>query len=185
MTSLCSYCSNYYELAEMVDRLGYHNLLEGRIPKLFYTTRLADIKSRQLNKHAGHWCKGLILQLLQITHPQWTFRNGTVHLRGPDGLTFTQQEALARRCEDLLWTDPLSLLEEDRYLLDIDFTELGNGPSATRQVWISEMEAAAAAARYDAAADGEAAPHYSNNEVLIDTEGSIRFRRRRRRHLRK
>jgi hypothetical protein len=73
----------------------------------------------------------------------------------------------------------LSLLEEDRYLLDIDFTEIGNVPSATRQVWILEMEAAAAAARYDASADGEAAPHYSNNEVPIDTEGSIWFRRRR------
>jgi hypothetical protein len=183
MTSLCSFRSKYHELAVMVDRLGYRNLLEGRIPTLFYTTRLEDIKCRRLNKHAGHWCKGLILQLLQITHRQWTFRNGTVHFRGPDGLTVAQQESLARRCEDLLWTDPSSLLEEDRYLLEIDFDELGNGPSANRQVWISEMEAAAAAAKYEMSADAEDVSHCPNNEVPVDTEGSIRFRRRRRRRL--
>eukprot|EP00956_Cyclotella_meneghiniana_P038852 scaffold161128_cov129-Cyclotella_meneghiniana.AAC.1 len=74
---------------------------------------MADIKRRHLSKHAGHWCNGLILQLLQITHRQWTFRNGTVHLKGPDGLSPRQTTALVRRCEDLLWTDPSTLLDED------------------------------------------------------------------------
>ena len=167
----------------MVDSLGFRNLLEGRIPKLFYDTRLADIKRRHLNKHAGHWCNGLILRLLQITHRQWTYRNGTVHLKGPDGLTSKQTQALAQRCEDLLWTNPSTLLDEDRYLLDLVFDALGDGAAASRQMWISEMEAASAAAR-NAGLDG-ADDLYSNtfhNPLPpIDTEGSIRFRRRRRR----
>jgi hypothetical protein len=57
----------------------------------------------------------------------------------------SQQAALARLCEDLLGTDPSSLMEEDRYLPDINFEALGDGPSATQQVWISEMQAAHAA----------------------------------------
>ena len=84
---------------------------------------------------------------------QWTFRNGTVHLKGPDGLSPTQQNSLARRCEDLLWTYPSSLLDEDKYLLDIDFEDLGDGAADSRQMWISEMEAALAAAR-DAGREG-------------------------------
>ena len=80
MASLCTPCSDYYELAEVVDSLGFRNLLEGRIPKLFYDARLADIKRWHLNKHAGHWCNGLILRLLQITYRQWTYRNGTVYI---------------------------------------------------------------------------------------------------------
>ena len=181
MTSLCNQRSEYHELAEMVDMLRFRNLLEGRIPKLFYEKRLHDIKRRHLNKHAGHWCNGLILQLLQITHRQWTFRNGTVHLKGPDGLSPTQQKSLARRCEDLLWTDPSSLLDDDKYLLDIDFDDLGDGAAASRQMWISEMEAASAAAR-DAGREGidEAAGNsFPVPPAPVDTEGSIRFRRRR------
>jgi hypothetical protein len=41
--------------------------LEGRIPKLFYSSRVEDIRRLRLRNHAGHWCNGLILQLLQIT----------------------------------------------------------------------------------------------------------------------
>eukprot|EP00956_Cyclotella_meneghiniana_P001145 scaffold1315_cov23-Cyclotella_meneghiniana.AAC.13 len=54
MTSLCTPRSQYYDLAEMVDSLGFRNILEGRIPRLFYDIRLADIKRRHLSKHAGH-----------------------------------------------------------------------------------------------------------------------------------
>lgn len=183
MSSLCSSRSIYYDLAEMVDLLGFQGLLEGRIPRLFYTARLDDIKRRRLRKHAGHWCDGLILRLLQITHRQWTFRNGTVHFRGPDGLTQAQQDRLTRRCEELLWTDPSTLLDEDKYLLELDFESLGDGPATAQQAWISEMEAARAAARYESREDINDGidDQYHSLPSQVDTEGSIRFRRRRRR----
>jgi hypothetical protein len=179
MLSLCAPRSRYCHLACMVDDLGFRNMLEGRIPKLFYDARAADIQRRGLRKHAGHWCNGLILRLLQITHRQWTYRCGTVHLRGPDGLTSAQRDRLTRKCEELLWTDPTTLLDDDRYLLELDFDALGDAPSSTRQAWLSEMEAARCASRLhedvgdDLWVDTQPAP--------VDTEGSIRFRRRRRR----
>jgi hypothetical protein len=116
-----------------------------------------------------------------MTHRQWTFRNGTVHLKGPDGLTAAQQRSLARKCEALLWTDPSTLLSEDRYLLDVNFEELGEGSASSRQMWLAEMDAARCAARY---ADGDYTDAILEEPRLatpIDTEGSIRFRRRRRR----
>ncbi len=173
MLSLCRPYSRYCQLADMVDNLGLRNLLEGRIPRLFYDCRLADIQRRGLRKHAGHWCNGLILRLLQITHRQWTFRCGTVHLRGPDGLTSSQRDRLAQRCEDLLWTDPSTLLEDDRYLLALDFEDIGAAPSDTRQAWISEMEAARCAATYVPGSLDE--DMTDDLPVPIDSEGSIRF----------
>jgi hypothetical protein len=146
MSSLCSRRSRYYQLACMVDKLGFQNMMEGRIPKLFYSVRVDDILRRRLRKHAGHLCNGLILQLLQITHRQWTFWNGTIHLKGPDGLTEAQQGFLSCRCEALLWTDPSTLLLEDRYLLDLDFGALAYGPASERQTWLSELDAARCAA---------------------------------------
>jgi hypothetical protein len=139
-----------------------------------------DIQRRRLRKHAGHWCNGFILRLLQITHRQWTFRCGTVHLRGPDGLTSCQRSRLAQRCEDLLWTDPSTLLEEDKYLLDLDFEKLGEASSDMRKAWVSEMESARCAATL-VSSDLADEDLIGDLPAPVDTEGSIRFRRRRRR----
>ena len=67
--------------------------------------------------------------------------------------------------------------------MDLDFDALGDGAAASRQMWISEMEAASAAAR---TAGLEGADDLYNNTFHnlsppIDTEGSIHFRRHRRR----
>jgi hypothetical protein len=109
------------------------------------------------------------------THRQWTFRNGTVHFKGPDGLTQAQQDRLTCRCEELLWTDPSTLLGEDRYLLEIDFESLGDGPPTARQAWISEMEAARAAARFESCEDiqDDIDDQYHSLPTQVDTEGSI------------
>jgi hypothetical protein len=158
----------------MHDLLGYRNFLEGRITSL--------------KKHAGHWCKGLIQRLLQITHRQWTYRNRTIHYKDQDGLTAAQQEKIAKECEEFLWTDPMSLLPEDRDLLDIDFDELGEAHVEDRYVWLSEMKTAKAAssnanrfARLACVgwlATSRPSDVSSNveSEVPIDTEGSLRFR---------
>jgi hypothetical protein len=159
-------------LALIVDQLGFHNLLEGRIPKLFLRVWEDDITRRCLRRHAGHLCNGLIVRLLQISRRQWTFGNSTtVHLWGPDG----------RKSEDLLWTDTSTLLEDNRCLLDIDFTSLGDAPAATCQVWLSEVEAVRFAARED---DGDDSTEGSLSDMhipaLVDTEDCIHLRRRRR-----
>ena len=79
-----------------------------------------------------------------------------------------------RECEHLLYTDPSTLLPADRGLLEIDFSELGSGPAIARQTWRSEMQAAIGASQTDGNHDAPTpAP-----EVPVDTEGSIRFRRR-------
>jgi hypothetical protein len=84
MASICGRGSPYRALAEMLDILGFQNFVEGRIrriSRLYLHTWQEDIERRKLRKHAPHWCNGFILQLLQITHCQWTYRNQTVTIR--------------------------------------------------------------------------------------------------------
>ena len=97
--------------------------------------------------------------------------------KGEDGLTEQQRIRIMRDCEHLLWTDPTELLPEDRSLLELDFADLGEGPAIARQTWLSEMQAALCAAR----GVSHSAPDQQQLDAPIDTEGSIRFRRRRRR----
>ena len=70
MLSFCSLYSRYRGLAAMQDSIGFRNFLEGRIATLFRHHRQQDISRRHLRKHTGHWVKGLILQLLQVSHRQ-------------------------------------------------------------------------------------------------------------------
>ena len=78
-----------------------------------------------------------------------------------------------RECEHLLYTDPSTLL----------FSELGSGPAIARQTWRIEMQAALGASQTDRNHDHDASTPAL--EVPVDTEGSIRFRRRRRKSSRK
>jgi hypothetical protein len=55
-------------------------------------------------------------------------------------------------------------------LLELDFEALGNGPAVDRQLWISEMESAVAAARLSDGTDNDIT---TNPPAPLDTEGSI------------
>jgi hypothetical protein len=81
MSSICHRSSPYRQLAEMQDMLGFQNLIEGRISCLYLNMRQWDIDRLKLGKHAPHWCNGLVLHLLQITHRQWSYRNQTAHYK--------------------------------------------------------------------------------------------------------
>ena len=76
-------------------------------------------------------------------------------------MTEQQQLRIMRNCEALvLWMDPSALLEDDQELLEMDFEDLGAGPAGDPQVGMEQTKI----------------------EVPVDTEGSIRFRRQRRRN---
>ena len=93
--------------------------------------------------------------------------------------------------EDYLHVDPLTLLSEDRSLLSIDFDSLADSSPADQQTWVAEMESAVSAAAHVRNGSRQAlhsrycsGPHTRSSRleetVEVDTEGSIRWRRRRR-----
>jgi hypothetical protein len=112
----------------------------------------------------------LFFSFCKSPHRQWTYRNQTIHYKARNGLTERQQIKIMQQCEALLWTDPSILLPSDRRLLELDFEALGNGPAVDRQLWISEMESAVAAARLSDGTDNDIT---TNPPAPLDTEGSI------------
>lgn len=118
--------------------------LEGRIPTLFSFKSLADISLCKLCKHASHWFYKLYCTCFESL--TFSFWNGTVHL-SPMWTSWPhssqwQWDVLAQKCEDPNWTDPTILLEDDRYFFMFKFWGVFLWPVATRQVWVSEVEAA-------------------------------------------
>jgi len=131
-------------------------------------------------------------RLLQITHEQWIYRNATVHLKVSDGLTVAQHETILTTMEGYLHTDPAQLLEENRHLLYSNFVALAEGPTKDRVEWISEIELALGAAEHVARGSSQAIrtrycvgkrPRVQKEyeSVIVDAEGSMKWRRRRKR----
>ena len=191
MVSLLHPSSEYQLLAKYHDRLGWDCLLEGRICRLWVDAQDMRVQELNLRRSAESWAKGFIRRLLLTTHRQWIFRNSAVHHK-VEGLTLLEHEALMKKCEEYIMLEPLDLLPEHRDLLQLDFVELGEGPAIDRQYWVADMEAAVEAADHVRQGRAQALrTRYGSDamqrvgsvrvDVLVDNEGSIRWRRRRRR----
>ena len=165
--------------------------MEGRICRLWVDAQDMCVKELNLRRSAESWAKGFMRRLLLTTHRQWIFRNSAVHHR-VEGLTLKEHEELMKKCEEYILLEPLDLLPEHRDLLRTDFVELGEGPAINRQYWIADMEAAVEAAEHVRQGRAQAIrTRYESNtmhnvgstrvDVVVENEGSIRWRRRRRR----
>ena len=110
-----------------------------------------------------------------------------------EGLTPAQHEKLMDNVEDMIHIDPMELLPEHRGLLDIDFEKLAKGAMEDRQYWLAKMESAVSAADHVRKGSRQALrsryctgprPRMDavSEVVVVDNEGSIRWRRRRRRY---
>ena len=133
-------------LASIHDRLGWDNFVEGRICSMYIQVAASSFHERSRFTPSS-WGMELIKLLLTATHKQWLFRNHHVHFAKLDGLTTAQHDEIFRRVEELIDIDPADLLTGHRHLLDeTDFEALGEGSAGDRQIWISSMEFAIAAA---------------------------------------
>jgi len=185
-------------LVKYLDLLGWQNFIEGRILTYMVQLQREYLVNRETWRTAETWARGLIEQLLRITHRQWLLRNALLHYKLPDGRTLVQRERLVERIMELMWTDPDDLLPEDRALLDEDFEKLGAADANDQAYWVAEIESALKAAQHAFESErtntqNSTSPGHqiirptatsiinntSNMEPSIDTEGSIRYRRRR------
>lgn len=127
-----------HSFAHVHDELGWDNFVEGRISKSLVNLQSAYLSSIDTNVRISSWASGFMRQLLILTHQQWLYRNATVHYKA-DGRSLPQHKEILRTVESLIHTDVDDLLPEDHHLLDIDFEQLGQGPTNDQERWIIEM----------------------------------------------
>ena len=187
----------YKLLAETQDRLGWQNFIKGRFALYYIALQREHLSTRETWCTANAWASGLIEVFLLITHKQWLHRDALVHYLGVDGRTSPEKVAIAKRMEELMWTDPEELLEEDRPFLEEDYKRLGAADVSTQAYWIADVEAEKKTAKVvrnrrrslgpglaesRVNAEGHLEGRVSNmvEGILteIDTEGSLAYRRR-------
>ena len=104
----------------------------------------------------------------------------------------SQHEDLMDEVERYAEIDPADLLPENKHLLEADFEALGEGAAVDRKFWVAEMDAVVSAASHVARGSTQAirsrysqGPQYDTRRYsippMVQSEGSLRWRRRRKR----
>ncbi len=63
-------------------------------------------------------------------------------------MTATPHKEIIDQMQNLMWTDPSELLDQHQYLLEEDFSALGDGPPGARLQLINSINSAKEAATY-------------------------------------
>ena len=90
----------------------------------------------------GQVGKKLVIQLLEITHGQWLYRNVMVHDRTAGDLATKRKEEIRRALEDRLELGEEGLEEDDKFLLEINLDELYTSSGEDQAYWLLALEAA-------------------------------------------
>ncbi len=82
------------------------------------------------------WARGLIRKLLEATHGQWIYWNIQIH----DSVAGTQatlrKEAIQEEIEEQMELGEAGLLEEDRWMLEVNLGDLETTGGEQEEYWL-------------------------------------------------
>ena len=148
MTSISATFPHLSKWAIEMDELGWDNFMEGRVGSTLFHMQKLELKRSGPHRHIHSWLTEFIHHVRGITHKQWIFRNTRTHICLLDGKTEAEHITIMEQVGQLLFTDPQNLLPQHRYLLDLDFSELGAGSTTNRQYWLASLTSALEARRH-------------------------------------
>ncbi len=138
--------SHFLPVATAIDNLGWDCFVEGGIPYLLIKTVQPMLQRDNPRGLVDLWGLRFIKSLISIMHKQWLHRNSNVHQEG-EGLNAKQHQELTSRIKELILMKKESLLKRHQHLMDVDFLQLGSGPTIMRQVWVENVEMAISVAK--------------------------------------
>ena len=88
------------------------------------------------------WGAGLVTRLLEITHGQWIYRNFVVHDHVSGTLATASKEQLMVEIEEQQELGDDGLLEEDKYLAEVNLDSLESTSGERQTYWLLAMRTA-------------------------------------------
>jgi hypothetical protein len=88
------------------------------------------------------WCTGLITRLLEITHGQWLYQNYIVHDPVSGTVAMAKKEELLVEIERQRELGDAGLLEEDKYLAEVNLEEMATSSGERQHYWLLAIQTA-------------------------------------------
>jgi hypothetical protein len=103
----------------------------------------AAIHCRQWVAYEPHkWCTGLTARLLEIKHGQWLSWNYIVHDLVSSTIATAMKEELLLEIERQRSLDDAGLLEEDKYLAEVNLEEMATSSGERQHYWLLAIQTA-------------------------------------------
>jgi len=142
-----TFATKLVRLGQSQDEIGWTRFLEGMVSKELLRLQTSFIAKRRRPVLTAHrWIVGLITRLLEIAHGQWIYRNFVVHDSIAGTLATQAKEVLQAEIETQLELGGDGLLEEDKYLLEVNLGNLEESTGDTQAYWLLAIRTAREAA---------------------------------------
>ena len=118
------------------DKIGWQQFLEGVISKEITRIQQQHYALSGSRMSLERWSSGLITRLLEITHGQWVYRNFIVHDPVLGTIATARKEELLREIERQRELGDAGLLEEDKYLAEVNLEGLEDTSRERQHYWL-------------------------------------------------
>jgi hypothetical protein len=130
------------KIGNAVDKIGWRHFTEGKLPLSLKLLQHQHLLSQHTQITIDIWMKGLIDQLLTLTHTQWICRNLTKHHKTMGTKALTARDEIQKEVEKQLSTGFSDLPSTSRCLLEISPEQLFGMGTSEKQYWLNAAEAA-------------------------------------------
>jgi hypothetical protein len=117
--------SRFQVVGKSQDMIGWRWFLEGIILKEITGIQQQYYALNGMHMSLEKWSSGLITRLLEITHGQWIYQNFIVHDPVLGIIATAKKEELLLEIECQRELGDASLLEEDKYVAEVNLEGLG------------------------------------------------------------
>lgn len=137
----------YQLLGKAQDRIGWRRFMEGMLVSNFRVIQRSYRKESHRRDNSKGWMRELIIRLLECTHGQWIYRNVVVYDRTCGAVQTARKEQIREEMRRHMELGESGLDEEDRYLLEINLSDMETTDGAQQEYWLRAIEAARIAKR--------------------------------------
>ncbi len=123
------------------DLIGWRRFMEGMVANGAMEIQEEYYRIIGTRTPVQKWAVGLTTQLLECTHSQWLYRNIIVHDRDCGTARSLRKEQILQDIERQLSCEE-DLLEEDRYLMEIDVGDMLYTSGEQQEYWLLAVQAA-------------------------------------------
>jgi hypothetical protein len=132
----------FRDMAVSQDTVRWRRFLEGMI-----LTEITNIQRQYIAVNGSRmsldkWCTKLITWLLEITHGQWLYRNYIVHDPVSGTIAMAKKKELLLEIEHQRDLDDAGLLEEDKYLAEVNLEEMATSSGERQHCWLLAIQTA-------------------------------------------
>ena len=143
-------------VAESQDLIPWTSFMEGKLSEEIFKLQSSTLAASPSRLTITDWATQVISKILHISHAQWIFRNVSLHDTREGYLRTKERNKVLAEIDRISQTDPDSIPERSRYLLEIDFATIPHATAEAQSYWLFAMKAAITAGRRTARSSRQA-----------------------------